>query len=191
MSGNKYIVAFVDRFSGWPEAFAVPDKTADTIAHLLIEEIFPCFGCPLELVTDNGTDNVNRVMKETLRTLNIHHVTTSFYRPQSNAKVERFHRTLHDILAKKLADGLDTWDLYLNQVLAAIRFNVSEATDYTPFYLVYNRDVVLPIDNLLKVSKGAKIQVSGEWHAPDGLARTAQSIHVSLWPAEETTLSAG
>ena len=150
LSGNKYIVAFVDRFSGWPEAFAVPDKTADTIAHLLIEEIFPRFGCPLELVTDNGTENVNRVMKETLRTLNIHHVTTSFYRPQSNAKVERFHRTLHDILAKKLADRLDTWDLYLNQVLAAIRFNVSEATDYTPFYLVYNRDVVLPIDNLLK-----------------------------------------
>ena len=77
-------------------------------------------------------------------------MTTSFYRPQSNAKVERFHRTLHDILAKKLADRLDTWDLYLNQILAAIRFNVSEATDYTPFHLVYNRDVVLPIDNLLK-----------------------------------------
>ena len=133
MSGNKYIVAFVDRFSGWPEAFAVPDKTADTIAHLLIEEIFPRFGCPLELVTENGTENVNQIMKETLRTLNIHHVTTSFYRLQSNAKVERFHRIHHDILAKKLADGLDIWDLYLNQVLAAIRFNVSEATDYTPF----------------------------------------------------------
>ena len=149
MSGNKYIVAFVDRFGGWPEAFAVPDKTEDTIAHLLIEEIFPRFGCLLELVTDNGTENVNWVMKETLRTLNIHHMTTSFYRPQSNSKVERSHRTLHDILAKKSADGLDIWDLYLNKVLAALCFNVSKATDYTPFYLVYNRDVVLPIDKLL------------------------------------------
>ena len=110
----------------------MPDKTADTVAHLLIEAIFPRFGCPLELVTDNGTENVNWVMKETLRTLNIHNVTTSFYHPQFNAKVERFHRTLHDILAKKLADRLDTWNLYLNQVLSAIRFNVSEATDYTP-----------------------------------------------------------
>ena len=25
MSGNKYIIAFVDWFSGWPEDFAVPD----------------------------------------------------------------------------------------------------------------------------------------------------------------------
>ena len=40
MSGNKYIIAFVDWFSGWPEVFAVPDKTADTVAHLLIEEIW-------------------------------------------------------------------------------------------------------------------------------------------------------
>ena len=55
MSGNKYIIAFVDWFSGWPEAFTVPDKTADTVAHLLIEEIFPRFGCPLQIVTDNGS----------------------------------------------------------------------------------------------------------------------------------------
>ena len=34
LSGNKYIIAFVDWYSGWPEVFAVPDKTADTVAHL-------------------------------------------------------------------------------------------------------------------------------------------------------------
>ena len=64
MSGNKYIIAFVDWFSGWPEAFAVPDKTADTVAHLLIEEIFPRFGCPLQIVTDNGSENVKRLYKK-------------------------------------------------------------------------------------------------------------------------------
>ena len=150
LSGNKYIIAFVDWYSGWPEAFAVPDKTAETVAHLIIEEIYPRFGCCLELVTDNGSENVNRVVKETLQTLNIHHVTTSFYHPSGNSKVERFHRTLHDILSKRLQEGQDTWDLHLNQVLTAIRFNVSEATEYTPYYLLYGRDVVLPIDNLLR-----------------------------------------
>ena len=150
MSGNKYIIAFVDWFSGWPEAFAVPDKTADTVAHLLIEEIFPRFGCCLQLVSDNGTENVNKTVKETLESLRIDHVLTSVYHPQSNAKVERFHRTLHDVLSKKLADNQRTWDMFLNQALAAIRFNVSESSKFSPFYLLYNRDVVLPIDNLLK-----------------------------------------
>jgi hypothetical protein len=53
LSGNTYIVSFIDLYSGWPEAFAVPDKSADQICNLLIDEIFPhsfttasfkCFG---------------------------------------------------------------------------------------------------------------------------------------------------
>ncbi|MES9884949.1 MAG: hypothetical protein ABW185_29245, partial [Sedimenticola sp.] len=43
-----------------------------------------------------------------------------------------------------------TWDLYLNQALAAVRFNVSVSSKFSPFFLLYNRDVVLPIDNLMK-----------------------------------------
>ena len=150
LSGNRYIVGFVDWFSGFPEAFAVPDKSADTIAHLLIEEIFSRYGAILELVTDNGSENCNKTVRETLQALNVRHVTTSLYHPNSNGKVERFHRVLNDILAKKLRDNVNTWDLHLNQTLAAIRFNCSESTKFSPFFLLYNRDVVLPLDNILK-----------------------------------------
>lgn len=46
LSGNRYIVGFVDFYSGWPESFNVPDKTAATIAHSIIEEIFSRYGAP-------------------------------------------------------------------------------------------------------------------------------------------------
>ena len=105
---------------------------------------------PFRLSLTTGTENVNRIVKETLAKLKIDHVFTSVYRPQSNPKVERFHRTLHDVLAKKIADNQQTWDLFLNQALAAIRFNVSESSKFSPFFLLYNRDVGLPIDNILK-----------------------------------------
>lgn len=123
---------------------------AETVTELIIEHIFPRFGCPLQIVTDNGTENVNKMVKETLAKLKIDHVLTSIYTPQSNAKVERFHRTLHDVLAKKVADNQQTWDMHLNQTLSAIRFNVSESSKFSPFFLLYNRDVVLPVDNILK-----------------------------------------
>ena len=74
----------------------------------------------------------------------------SIYHPQSNANVERFHRILHDILAKKVANDQQTWDMFLNQALAAVRFNVSESSKFSPFFLLYNRDVALPVDNILK-----------------------------------------
>ena len=158
VSGNRYIIAFVDWFSGWPEAFAVPDKTADTVAHLLLEHIFPRFECSLQIVTDNGTENVNKVIKHVLESLKINHELTSVYHPQSNAKVERFHRTLNDVLAKRLADDQRTWDLHLNQALAALRFNVSESSKFSPFNLLYNRDVVLPVDNLLKPRRNIMVK---------------------------------
>ena len=150
LSGNRYILSVVDHYTGWPEAFAIPDKSAQSVAHILVDEILPRFGCPCEVITDNGTENGNQVMKEVFAKLNIHHVTTSFYHPQSNAKVERFHRTLHDVLSKLLKDDSTVWDLYLNQALAAIRFNHNDSSKFSPFFLVYNRDVVLPIDNILK-----------------------------------------
>ncbi|KAL5015615.1 hypothetical protein ScPMuIL_007303, partial [Solemya velum] len=44
LSGNKYIISFVDLYSGWPEAWPVADKSADNIVNLLIEEIIPRYG---------------------------------------------------------------------------------------------------------------------------------------------------
>ena len=88
LSGNKYIIAFIDLSKGYPEAFPVPDKSADNVVHFLIEEIFPRHGSVLEIVSDNGSENLNRKMHETLQALNINHVSTSFYHPPGNAKVE-------------------------------------------------------------------------------------------------------
>ena len=102
LSGNKYILSVVDYYSGWPEAFTFTRQQRRNVAHVMIHNIFPRFGCLLQIVSDNGTGNENKVIRETLKELNVDHVTTSFYYPEANAKVERFHRTLHDILAKKL-----------------------------------------------------------------------------------------
>ena len=151
LSGNKYVVSFVDWLSGWIEAFAVPDKTADTVVFLLLNEVIPRHSAMLALVTDNGGENVNKLMKETLQYLNIHHITTSVFHPQSNSKVERSHRSLNNILSKLMSDKqCKSWDIHLPQALAALRFSYSESTGQSPFSLLYGRDAVLPIDNVLQ-----------------------------------------
>jgi len=108
LSENKYIVSFIDVYSGWPETFSVPSKSADNIVLLILEEIFPRYGCPLQKVTDYGTGNVNQAVKATLQAMNIHHIVTSYYSPQANGKVERFHRTMHDVMAKKIQEDVQT-----------------------------------------------------------------------------------
>ena len=147
------IKKFADRYSGWPGAFPVLDKTAETVAHLLLEEITPWYSTPVQIVTDNGSENINRVMKHTLQEINISYATTSYYHPQGNSKIQQFHLTLDDVMSKKVSDSLHTWDIYLKQVLAAIRFNINESTKFSPFYLLFNCDPVLPIDNILKTRR--------------------------------------
>ena len=59
LSGNKYLIGFVYWYSGWPEAFTVPDKTAETVAHLLLEGRMPRYSTPLQIVTDSVGENIN------------------------------------------------------------------------------------------------------------------------------------
>lgn len=101
-------------------------------------------------MTDNGPGNMNNIMKEAVTSLNMVHITTSPYHPQSNAKVERFHRTLGDVLAKLARDNVKNWDLHLTQAFTAVSFTINETSKFSPYYMLFGRDVVLLIDNLLK-----------------------------------------
>ena len=40
-SGNKHILTIIDHLTGWPEAFPIPDKSADTIVATFINEYLP------------------------------------------------------------------------------------------------------------------------------------------------------
>ena len=101
-------------YSGWPEASNVHDKTAETVAYFLLEEMIPMYNTPLQIVSDNGNDNINRVINHTLQEMNISHVSIFYYHPQSDSKVEQFNQTLQYVMSKMVSDGLDTRDIHLN-----------------------------------------------------------------------------
>ena len=141
----------MDWLTNWPEAFEEPDKKAQTVAALLLTKIIPCFRTPLELVFDNGPVNVNEIMR--LENLNIKHIVTSSYHPQSNAKLERFHHFL-GATRTKLSDGeKGNWNLFLTQAWGTIRFSLNEVIRFSPYFWLFGRDIILPIDNLLKPSR--------------------------------------
>ena len=45
-SGNKDILTIIDHLTRWPEAFPIPDKSADTIVSTFINEYLPVHMCP-------------------------------------------------------------------------------------------------------------------------------------------------
>lgn len=146
---NKYLVTFIDMYSGYPEAFAVADKSAQTIAKLLLEEYISRYSCPLTLLSDNGTEFVNEVIEQVCAKLKINHIRSSPYHPEGNAKIERMHRVLNDIISKQLDKNPECWESCIPHALAAIRTSPSTSTKFSPFFLFFGRDPCLPINTLL------------------------------------------
>ena len=73
---------------------------------------------------------------------------TSPYHPQTDGLVERFNGTLKEMLRKAaMEDGKD-WDKLIPYVLFAYREVPQESTGFSPFELLYGRDVRGPLDVL-------------------------------------------
>ena len=118
-SGNKHILTIIDHLTGWPEAFPIPDKSADTIVSTFINQHLPVHMWPRYILMDNGTEFKNTIMDQVLKQLGIERIFSAPYHPQSNGKLEVFHKYLKPTLKKLSEKDLSNWDEYLNQVLAS------------------------------------------------------------------------
>ena len=149
-SGNKHILTITDHLTGWPEAFPIPDKSADTIVTTLINQCLPVHMCPRFILSDNSMEFKNNLMDQVLQQLGIDRIFSAPYHPQSNGKLEVFHKYLKPMLKKLCKKDPANWDKYLNQVLASYRIPPSLATSESPFFLIYSRDPNLPLHQPLE-----------------------------------------
>ena len=99
---------------------------------------------------DKGTEFQNSLMGQVLQQLGIDRICSALYHPQSNGKLEVFHRYLKPTLKKLCEKDPSNWGKHVNQVLANYRVTSNLATAETPFFLVYGRDPNLPLHQLLE-----------------------------------------
>ena len=147
---NKHILTIIDHLTSWPEAFPIPDKSADTIATMLINHYLPVHMCPIYILLDNNMEFKNNLMDQVLQQLGIDRIFSAPYHPQSNGKLEVFHKYLKPTLKKLCKKDPNNWDKYINLVLTSYRITSNLATLESPFFLVYGRDPNLPLHQLLE-----------------------------------------
>ena len=97
--GRAYVHTVIDDHSRVAYAEICSDETADTAIAVLRRAVawFAEHGVTVERVlSDNGSCYRSRAWRDTCTELAIVHKRTRPYRPQTNGKIERFHRTLGD-----------------------------------------------------------------------------------------------
>ena len=105
ITGNQCKLTIIDNLTGWPEAFPLPYKKADSIVCGLINNYLPIHMCPHFLLSGNGTQFKNRLMDNILQQLGIDHIFSAPYHAKSNGKQEVFHKFLKPTL-KKLCENV-------------------------------------------------------------------------------------
>lgn len=176
--GNKYILVMVDCFSKWTEAVALPDQEASTVAKAFVDTIICHFGAPLQIHTDQGRNFESNLFKEMCNLFQIDKTRTTSYHPQSNGNVERFNRTLGDMLSTFCNKNQDQWDEFLPQVLMAYRASINSSTGQTPNAMMLGREVILPLRAIIKEpAGGSSSDVADEGKYISRLKKKLHQIH--------------
>lgn len=103
MNGH-YLLVVVDARSRWPEVKILNRITSSAILSAL-DEIFPRFGNPEVLVSDNGTQFKSGEVREFCKKRNISQMFSAPFHPQSNGLAEKFVDTVKQSLQKMTGEG--------------------------------------------------------------------------------------
>lgn len=145
--GYTHLLVAVDKFTKWIEVRPLANIRSEQ-AILFFTDIIHRFGVPNSIITDNGTQFTG---KKFLNWCDEHHVHVdwaSVAHPESNGQVERANGMLLQGIKPLIFDRLEKfgrqWLEELPKVLWSLRTTRSRATGFTPFYMVYGSEAILP-----------------------------------------------
>ncbi|GFT52898.1 retrovirus-related Pol polyprotein from transposon 17.6 [Trichonephila clavipes] len=113
------------------------------------------YGAPISLISDNGPQFISDVFEHLSHRLDIKHMKTVTYRPQSNL-TERVNRNLVQMIASFVEENHENWDQFLHEFAFALRTAVNETTNKTPAELFLGRKIITPFSKLINVKEDAK-----------------------------------
>ena len=122
------------------------NQEAATVAKIIVDRVICVHGCPLQILTDQGPNFESNLFQELCRLLAIDKIRTTAYQPSTNGNIERFHATMHSMIAKWVSQNQRNWDQTLPAVAFAYRTSVQESTGFTPFFLMHGREARIPAD---------------------------------------------
>ena len=110
----------------------------------------PRFGIPHSIITDNGTNFAQGELKDYCNDLGIRLDLAFVAHPQSNGQVERANGLILAGIKPRLEEPLrraaGAWADELDSVLWSLRTTPNRSTGFTPFFLVYGSEAVIPSD---------------------------------------------
>ena len=151
--GNCYALTGVCMLTGFTWCIPIKSKKATDVARAYMQHVYSILGGSTKILTDNGTKFKNEVFREVLQKLGTEKLIHSPpYRPQSNGRIEGFHRYLKACIAKHMRNGLE-WDQITAMATTAYNYFPNMSAKESAFFLMYGRDPVNKLSSILNASR--------------------------------------
>ena len=150
--GYEHILVITDHFTRYAQAIPCRNQTAQTTAKALYENFIRYYSFPVRLHSDQGRNFESKVIKELCRLANTQKSRTSPYHPMGNGSAERFNQTLLKMLGTLENSQKSDWKTYVAPLVQAYNGTRSDATGYSPHYLLFGWHPRLSVDAYLGTS---------------------------------------
>jgi hypothetical protein len=147
--GYKHILVAIDKFTKWIEVRPVAKVTSEEVVKF-IGDIKHRFGVPNRIITDLGKAFTGSVFWDFCQDNLIDVYYSSVAHPRCNGQVERANdmvlRALKDRIYDDASNYATQWLAELPHMIWGLKNQVSSATSFSPFFLVYGSEAILPTD---------------------------------------------
>ena len=147
--GHCYPLTAVCMLTGFTWCVPLKTKMVEEVAKAYTDHIYSNFGGSIKILTDNGTEFKKKLFKEVVKKLGTEFsIHSPLYRPQSNGKIEGFHRFLKTCIGKHINYGLE-WDELTPMATACYYFFPNCNARESAFFVVFGRDPINKLNMLL------------------------------------------
>ena len=128
------------------EAYPIPNQEAATVGRKLVDDFFAGTHSPSSFIVTKA-HNLNQIsLLKSVRYYKSTKTRTTPYHPQSDGLIERFNRTLLQVLATCVDNHPFEWEEYVQKVSMAYNTSIQATTGYSPFFLMFGWKAQLPVD---------------------------------------------
>ena len=179
--GFENILVLTDHYTRYAQAIPTRNQTAQTTAKALYENFFVHYGFPARIHSDQGANFESKLIQSLCSLTGMKKTRTTPYHPMGNGMVERFNRTLLNMLGTLEESQKLDWKSHVSTMTHAYNAAVHDSTGFSPFFLMFGRHPRLAIDAFLGIPQDRETTRSQE----DYVDRLKQRLDAAYLIASE------
>jgi hypothetical protein len=140
---KKILLHMIDHATRLSSCAILKSKTAEEVLNGIMRFWISLYGSPQKLLSDNGGEFSNYIIREMAEKFNITIKTTAAESPWSNGVTERHNATIAEMITKTMAETGCSFPIAVAWGINA-KNSLQNVNGYSPYQLVYGRNPNFP-----------------------------------------------